>query len=45
MLAVSSAVGQAERKSMMERQHDGIARAKAHCRYDDRVPTARQALR
>jgi hypothetical protein len=37
MLAVIGAVGQAEREAMLERQRDGIAKAKG--RYKGRVPT------
>ena len=39
MLAGIGAVGQAEREAMLERQREGIARAKA---YKSRVPTARR---
>jgi DNA invertase Pin-like site-specific DNA recombinase len=42
MLSVIAAVGQAERESMLERQCDGIARAKKEGRYRGRVPTARR---
>jgi DNA invertase Pin-like site-specific DNA recombinase len=42
MLAVIGAVGQAEREVMLERQRDGIAKAKAQGRYKGRVPTARR---
>ena len=42
MLAVIGAVGQAEREAMLERQRDGIAKAKADGRYKGRVPTARR---
>jgi DNA invertase Pin-like site-specific DNA recombinase len=42
MLAVIGAVGQAEREAMLERQRDGIAKAKAQGRYKGRVPTARR---
>jgi DNA invertase Pin-like site-specific DNA recombinase len=42
MLAVIGAVGQAEREAMLERQREGIARAKAQGRYKGRVPTARR---
>jgi DNA invertase Pin-like site-specific DNA recombinase len=42
MLAVIGAVGQAEREAMLERQREGIARAKAQNRYKGRVPTARR---
>jgi DNA invertase Pin-like site-specific DNA recombinase len=42
MLAVIGAVGQAEREAMLERQREGIAKAKAEHRYKGRVPTARR---
>jgi DNA invertase Pin-like site-specific DNA recombinase len=42
MLAVIGAVGQAERESMLERQREGIAKAKREGRYKGRVPTARR---
>jgi len=42
MLAVIGAVGQAEREAMLERQREGIARAKAQGRYKGRMPTARR---
>jgi DNA invertase Pin-like site-specific DNA recombinase len=42
MLAVIGAVGQAEREAMLERQREGIARAKREGRYKGRVPTARR---
>ena len=42
MLAVIGAVGQAEREAMLERQRDGIAKAKRDRRYKGRVPTARR---
>jgi DNA invertase Pin-like site-specific DNA recombinase len=42
MLAVIGAVGQAEREAMLERQKEGIAKAKAQGRYKGRVPTARR---
>ena len=42
MLAVIGAVGQAEREAMLERQREGIAKAKADGRYKGRVPTARR---
>jgi DNA invertase Pin-like site-specific DNA recombinase len=42
MLAVIGAVGQAEREAMLERQREGIAKAKAEGRYKGRVPTARR---
>jgi DNA invertase Pin-like site-specific DNA recombinase len=42
MLAVIGAVGQAERETMLERQREGIAKAKAEGKYRGRVPTARR---
>ena len=42
MLAVIGAVGQAEREAMLERQREGIAKAKHEGRYKGRVPTARR---
>src|ERR1700693_2253790 len=42
MLSVIGAVGQAEREAMLERQRDGIAKAKREGRYKDRVPTVRR---
>ena len=42
MLAVIGAVGQAEREAMLERQREGIAKAKAEGRYKGRVPTVRR---
>ena len=46
MLAVIGAVGQAEREAMLERQRDGIARAKAQGRYKGRCrPFANRLLR
>ena len=42
MLAVIGAVGQAEREVMLERQREGIAKAKREGRYKGRVPTARR---
>ena len=42
MLAVISAVGQAERESMLERQREGIAKAKRDGRYKGRVPTVQR---
>jgi DNA invertase Pin-like site-specific DNA recombinase len=42
MLSVIGAVGQAERESMLERQREGIAKAKLEGRYRGRVPTARR---
>ena len=41
MLSVIGAVGQAERKAMLERQREGIAKAKRDGRHKCRVPTAR----
>jgi DNA invertase Pin-like site-specific DNA recombinase len=42
MLAVIGAGGQAEREAMLERQREGIAKAKREGRYKGRVPTARR---
>src|SRR6476660_2785419 len=42
MLSVIAAVGQAEREAMLERQREGIAKAKREHRYKWRVPTARR---
>jgi DNA invertase Pin-like site-specific DNA recombinase len=42
MLAVIGAVGQAEREAMLERQREGIAKAKREGRYKGGVPTARR---
>jgi DNA invertase Pin-like site-specific DNA recombinase len=42
VLAVIGAVGQAEREAMLERQREGIAKAKAQGRYKGRVPTVRR---
>jgi DNA invertase Pin-like site-specific DNA recombinase len=42
MLAVIGAVGQAEREAMLERQREGIAKAKQQGRYKGRAPTARR---
>ena len=42
MLAIIGAVGQAEREAMLERQREGIAKAKAENRYKGRTPTARR---
>ena len=42
MLAVIGAVGQAERETMLERQREGIAKAKAEGRYKGRAPTVRR---
>ena len=44
MLAVIAAVGQAEREAMLERQREGIAKAKREGRYKGRVPTARRSF-
>ena len=44
MLAVIGAVGQAEREAMLERQREGIAKAKREGRYKGRVPTVRRRL-
>ena len=42
MLAVIGAVGQFEREMMLERQREGIAKAKREGRYKGRVPIARR---
>jgi DNA invertase Pin-like site-specific DNA recombinase len=42
MLTVIGAVGQFEREMMLERQRDGIAKAKRAGRYRGRAPTARR---
>ncbi len=42
MLSVIGAVGQFEREMMLERQRDGIAKAKREGRYKGRTPTARR---
>lgn len=42
MLAVIGAVGQFEREMMLERQKEGIQRAKQKGRYKGRAPTARR---
>ena len=42
MLAVIGAVGQAERETMLERQREGIAKAKQQGKYKGRTPTARR---
>jgi DNA invertase Pin-like site-specific DNA recombinase len=42
MLSVIAAIGQAEREGMLERQKEGIAKAKREGRYKGRVPTARR---
>jgi DNA invertase Pin-like site-specific DNA recombinase len=39
-LSVLAAVGEFERSLMLERQREGVARAKAEGRYRGRVPTA-----
>src|ERR1700733_821755 len=44
MLAVIGAVGQAEREAMLERQREGIAKAKREGRYKGRMPTARRKI-
>ena len=38
-------MGQAEREAMLERQREGIAKAKREGRYKGRVPTARRQAR
>ena len=42
MLAVIGAVGQFEREMMLERQREGIAKAKRDGRYKSRAPTVRR---
>src|SRR5271168_5112963 len=42
MLSVIGAVGQAERETMLERQREGIAKAKRDGKYRGRAPTARR---
>lgn len=42
MLAVIGAVGQFEREMMLERQREGIAKARLDGRYKGRAPTARR---
>jgi DNA invertase Pin-like site-specific DNA recombinase len=42
MLSVIAAVGQAEREAMLERQREGIVKAKRGGRYKGRVPTVRR---
>jgi DNA invertase Pin-like site-specific DNA recombinase len=42
MLSVIGAVGQAEREAMLERQREGIAKAKREGRHKGRVPTVRR---
>jgi DNA invertase Pin-like site-specific DNA recombinase len=41
VLTVIGAIGQFEREMMLERQREGIARAKADGKYKGRKPTAR----
>jgi DNA invertase Pin-like site-specific DNA recombinase len=41
MLNVFGAIGQFEREIMLERQREGIAKAKSEGRYKGRAPTAR----
>jgi DNA invertase Pin-like site-specific DNA recombinase len=41
MLNVFGAIGQFEREIMLERQREGVARAKAEGKYKGRAPTAR----
>ena len=41
MITMLAAVAEFERNLMLERQREGIARAKADGRYKGRVPTAR----
>ena len=41
MLTMIGAIGQFEREMMLERQREGIARAKAEGKYKGRKPTAR----
>lgn len=46
ILNMMGAVAQFERQMMLERQREGIAKAKAECKYKGRAPTAmRQAQR
>ena len=42
MLTMLGAVAEFERALMLERQREGIAKAKAQNRYKGRVPTARR---
>ncbi len=42
MLNLLGAIAQFERELMLERQREGIAKAKAEGRYKGRVPTARR---
>ncbi len=44
MLTVLGAVAEFERQMMLERQREGIAKAKAERRYKGRAPTARRQL-
>jgi DNA invertase Pin-like site-specific DNA recombinase len=41
MLTMIGAIGQFEREMMLERQREGIAKAKAEKKYKGRKPTAR----
>ena len=41
LLTVIGAIGQFEREMMLERQREGIAKAKAEGKYKGRAPTAR----
>jgi DNA invertase Pin-like site-specific DNA recombinase len=41
LLTVIGAIGQFEREMMLERQREGIAKAKSEGKYKGRVPTAR----
>jgi DNA invertase Pin-like site-specific DNA recombinase len=41
LLTVIAAIGQFEREMMLERQREGIAKAKADGKYKGRAPTAR----
>ena len=45
MLNVLGSVAQFEREMMLERQREGIAKAKAEGRYKGRKPTARMKVR
>lgn len=40
MLSVFGAIGQFEREIMLERQREGVAKAKAEGKYKGRAPTA-----
>ena len=42
MLSILGAVGQFERDTMLERQREGIARAKSEGKYHGRAPTAKR---